>query len=154
MNATASQKQQIHLTAPTKDIKEELVQWACDDNDKTSCNDLNFDQANQILMHLGKRPHDPDVDEKATKYARFDKNNEQHKRILATLITIGWWTIKKPYGKVADLQRFGKWLYGKNSPVRKPLMKMQPSEVSTIIGALDSMTVKKFTSKINKNVSN
>lgn len=41
--ATAKQKQLIHLNTPTKDMKEEWVQWATNSNDKTSCNDLTFD---------------------------------------------------------------------------------------------------------------
>lgn len=152
MKATSAQIRLIQINKQDENHKEELVQWATGDNSKTSCSDLSFDQANEILVKwFNLRPHQPDVDEKAMKYARFDKNNEQHKRILATLITIGWWTVKKPYGKVADLERFGQWLYSNKSPVQKPLSKMQPSEVSTIIGALDSMTLKKFTSKTNKN---
>lgn len=150
MKATTAQIRLIQINKQDENHKEELVQWATNDNTKTSCKDLSFDQANAILVEWFKlRPHEPDVDQEAMKYARFDKNNEQHKRILATLINIGWWIMKKPYGKIADLQRLGKWLQEK-APVRKPLLKMSPTEVSKIIGALDSMTIKKFTPKINK----
>lgn len=144
MNATKSQKQIIHVTAPTRDIKEELVQWACDDNDKISCNDLTFDQANAILVKLGCKPHWAYKNPEHMQYAKFDKNNEQHKRVLSALMTLGWTTSHPKWGRTADLDRFGKWLMSDKSPVRKPLMKMVTTEVTTIINALDSMTSKHF----------
>lgn len=149
MKATAAQIQLIQINKQDQNHKEELVQWATDDNSKTSCKDLTFDEANKILVHwFHIKPHRPEVDNEAMKYARFDKNNQQHKRILATLITIGWWKSHPKWGKTADLERFGKWLMGQSpkgqSPVKKPLMKMSTTEVSKVIGALDSMTIKKY----------
>jgi hypothetical protein len=144
MNATPKQKQLIHINAPTRDIKEELVQWACDDNSKTSTNDLSFAQANTILQRLGVPQHHNSFKSDAMKYASFDKSKQQHMKVLATLITMGWSLPHPKYNRTADLERFGNWLRSDRAPVRKPLRKMTAHEVTTIINALESMTVKKF----------
>lgn len=144
MKATAKQKQLIHVNTQKSELKEELVQWACNDNDKTSCNDLNFDQANHILKKLGIKPHQPHVDWDAFNYGKFDKSNFAHMKVLATLMTIGWTKPHPRFGSTADLERFGAWLRSEKSPVRKKLMAMDKQEVSKIIVALESMTVKKF----------
>ena len=149
MNATKQQKQLIHVNTQKSGLKEELVQWACNDNDKTSCNDLSFDQANAVLQELGLKPHRKEVDREAMRYARFDRANQQHKKILSTLMIIGWTQPHPRWGKTADMERFGKWLMSDKSPVRYPLRKMTVLETSKIISALESMTVKKYKTKPN-----
>lgn len=84
MQATKEQKQLIHINTPNRDTKEEFVQWATDDNAKTSCNDLSFDEANKILLQLNLTPHKP------KNYAVFDKNNKQHRTILSLCIQNGF----------------------------------------------------------------
>jgi hypothetical protein len=145
MQATTKQKQLIHVNAPTRDTKEEFVQWATGDVEKTSCNDLNFDQANKILVKLGIRPLAQSLGRPLEKnWGRFDKSNKQHMRVMSQLHQIGWTQANERYGTVADIDRLGQWLQSERSPVRKPLRKMNGREISKIINALNSMTVKKY----------
>jgi hypothetical protein len=138
MNATKIQKQLIHINTPNRDIKEEFVQWATDSIEKISCNDLNFEQANMILVQLGKEPH------KASNYAVFDKTNNRHKYILSLCITYGWSKWSAKFGKIANLDKLNEWMHSKFCPVQKPLKKMNSDELDKFIAALESMTVKKF----------
>lgn len=74
----------------------------------------------------------------------FKKGNSQHMTILALLRTLQWTTPHERHGEVADLIRFSDWLKSDLSPLKKPLIKMEPKEVSKIITALESMQKKKF----------
>lgn len=137
MKATSKQKQIIHLESPTRDIKEELVQWATDDNDKISTNDLSFDQANKILIKLGKRAHSKVATDSAAYWGYFDFKNQQHKYILSLLRQMNWTTVKN--GKeVADMERFGQWLQTK-APRKTPLKKMSGGDVRVTISILEKM---------------
>jgi hypothetical protein len=138
MQATKDQKQYIYkLCGYKKDLKEELVQWATEDVDKTSTNELTFEQANIIILNRNGRP------EEASTWGRFNAKDQQHKHILSLLIQLGWKTKHSKTGfMVADLGRFGQWLQSPKSPVLKPLLKMDPKEASKIISALKIMVGK------------
>lgn len=139
MQATKKQKQLIHVNVPTRDIKEEFVQWATGDVAKTSTNDLTFEQANEILKKLGKQPVKPAKEDSPLYWGYFDRNNTQHKQIQSLLHQLHW-TVEHPkYGRVADLERFGSWLQSKRSPVRLPLKQMDARECSKIIIALEGI---------------
>lgn len=138
MQATKEQKQLIHINTPNRDIKEEFVQWATGDVEKTSCDDLLFEQANMILVKLGKKPHKPE------NWAVFDKNNKAHRTILSLCIQMGMSKESGRYGKVADLDALNEWLHSARCPVQKPLKKMEKIELSKVIGALSAMTKKKY----------
>jgi len=140
MNATKSQKQLIHINAPTRDLKEEFVQWATDDNSKTSCSDLNFDQANLILEKLGQKPHS----KKAHAYGIFNKRNVQHMKVVSLTRQLGWDKRHPTYGRVADMDRLGAWLESDKSPVRKPLKSMSSTELTTIINGMTGMISKRY----------
>lgn len=128
MQATKSQKQLIHINTPNREIKEEFVQWATDDNSKTSASDLSFDQANAILKQLGLKPHT------ANDWGKFNKNNPKHRVILSLLFQVKW--TKTAKGKeVPDIHAFGEWLKSK-APVRRPLLEMTDREVEKTIKAL------------------
>lgn len=125
MEATKEQKQLIHINAPNRDIKEEFVQWATNDNSKISTNDLNFDQANRILEKLGIKPF------KAENWAKFDKSNPKHKLILSLMYQANWTS-----GNLPDMSRLESFLKSDKSPVKKPLKSMSSEEVEKIIVAL------------------
>lgn len=149
MKATKEQKQLIHVNAPTRDIKEELVQWATDCNDNISCNDLSFEQANEIMHKLGlhrhKKPTSPFTgNEEVNDFVKFNIKNQQHKYILSLLRQIGWTKGHERYGVVADMDRFGNWLQSDKSPVKKPLNSQTKEETTKIINALESMMGKKY----------
>lgn len=139
MLATKDQKKLIHINSPTRDIKEEFVQWAMDDNSKTSCDDLTFEAANKILVKLGKKPH------KAKFLAVFDVKNYRHKYILSLCIQYGWWQASQKYGRVADMDALNEWMYSNRCPVQGKVLKdMSNNELTSFIGALEGMMKKKY----------
>ncbi len=127
------------MNAPNRDTKEEYVQWATGDVSKISCNDLNFEQANAIIEKLGKRPVKAFKEDTPMYWAYFDRFNGQHKYIQSLLHQVGWTMPNTKYGRVPDLPRFGNWLQSDKSPVNKPLKKMNPTECSKIVAALEGM---------------
>ncbi|MEH6407896.1 MAG: hypothetical protein V7767_11495 [Leeuwenhoekiella sp.] len=127
------------MNSPTRDIKEEFVQWATADVSKISCNDLSFAQANMILRQLGMKPEPMPVENQVAHWGKFDKNLQSHRAILSLLRQIKWTSTHPKYGKVADIARFGAWLQSERSPVKKPLLQMTPQEVSKIIIALEGI---------------
>lgn len=139
MIANAKQKQLIHLNTPNRDIKEEFVQWATGDVNKTSTNDLTFEQANKIIVKLGKQPVNPAKEDSPLFWGYFELGNKQHKQIQSLLHQIKWTHPNTKYGRVPDLARFGEWLQSERSPVRKPLKKMDTKECNKIIHALNGI---------------
>jgi hypothetical protein len=72
----------------------------------------------------------------------FDTNNSQHKRIQADLRTANIVVKNERWGEIGDmLGWFNRFLKSKYSPVKKPLKKMTPQEVSKIIVALDGVAI-------------
>lgn len=143
MKATKQQKQLIHINAEDREHKAELVQWATGDENKTSCNDLSFEQANDAMKVLGLGTHKKKRSKKDA-FEGFRIKNDQHKYVLSLLRQIGWTTPHRKYGKVADMPRFAKWLKSERSPVQKPLTIQTPQQTTTIINALESMLGKKY----------
>lgn len=135
--ANKKQKQLIHLNAQPAYIKEEFVQWATGQNDKRSCNDLTFEQANRILVQLNMKPIDLD------NWAYFDKENTQHMYILSLCITYGWWEVKSGR-KIANLANLNQWLHSNRCPVNKPLKDMETEELSKVIISLEQITKWKY----------
>ena len=138
MEATKEQKKLIAINTPTKEIKEEWVQWATADVKKTSCNDLTFEEANKILAQLGLKPHVPN------NWAVFDKDNAQHRNIMSLMRQAQWVIPHDRFGEVADMKRLSDFLQSVNSPVTKPLQQMEPEELSKIIHAFKKIVKSKF----------
>lgn len=121
-----------------EDIKEEWVQWVTGDVNQTSLKSLNQAQAVRILKaQTGAEPQ-------ADNWGLFDKDNKQHLTLLAYMRTAQWTTQNGKHGEVADIDRLSDWLKSDKSPVRKPLKKMQPWEVSKIIEAFKGIVNSKF----------
>lgn len=138
MKATKEQKKLIAINTPTKDIKEEFVQWATEDVKKTSCNDLTFEQANKILVKLGKKPHKPQF------WAVFNKNNAKHLLILSLMRQAQWVKNHERWGEVADMDMLDKFLKSEKSPVKRPLQEMNPKELEKLIKALEGIVGHKY----------
>lgn len=139
MKATTKQKQLIHINAPDRDYKAEMVQWITGDTSKISCNDLNFDQANKILEQLGVKPQGYVQEDTPLFWAYFDRKNKQQMQIQSLLHQCNWTMANTKYGRVPDLVRFGNWLQSSKSPVGKPLKKMTSQELSKVIIALEGI---------------
>ena len=140
MNATKDQKRLIHCLTKDRKLKSEMVQWATQDKSKTSCNDLSFSQANLIIAQMGADPVLPPTDSDRY-WGGFKKDNTKHLYILSLLRQLGWTTEVK--GQVfGDVERLGAFLKSNRSPVKKPLRKMNKTECSKIIHALEAMVIK------------
>lgn len=63
---------------------------------------------------------------------------------MAQLRTLQWTTPSEKWGEVADLSRLSEFLKSDLSPIKKPLKKMEPWEVSKIIECFKSMITKKY----------
>lgn len=74
----------------------------------------------------------------------FDKNNQQHKTILSLMRQAQWTVPSEKWGEIADLSRLSDFLKSDKSPVKKPLKKMEPEEVSKIIVALEGIIKSKY----------
>ena len=74
----------------------------------------------------------------------FDKNNQQHKTLLSLLRQAQWTIPNERWGEVADLPRLSDFLKSDKSPIKKPLKKMEPWEVSKIIEALKGIVKSKY----------
>lgn len=121
-----------------EEIKEEWVQWVTGDVARTSLKSLTQAQAVRILKaQTGTEPQ-------ADNWGLFDKDNKQHLTLLAYMRTVQWTTSNGKHGEVADIDRLSDWLKSDKSPVRKPLKKMQPWEVSKIIEAFKGIVNSKF----------
>lgn len=133
MQATAKQKQLIHLNCKDKELKQELVQLYTGDTAKKSTNDLNFDQANAILVKLGKRPLELD------NWALYDNTNGKHRLILSLLYQANWVKVNDKNKEIPDLKRFNYFLHSEKSPVQKPLKEMTAAELEKVIKALNGI---------------
>lgn len=142
MQATKDQKFTIRKNCQYKtDVKEEWVQWATNDNSKTSLNDLTFDQANKIIQQqTGKTPQPT----KQVCWGKFDKTNPQHKVIMSLLYQAQWTQPSDKYGEIPDIDRLGEFLKSDKSPVKKPLLKMETHELQKVITALSGIVKSKF----------
>lgn len=128
--------------AYNKDIKDEWVQWVTGDVNCTSLRSLKQYQAIRILnRQMGKEAaHES--------WGSFDTGNKQHTTIMAILRTANIVVTHPRHGEVADMKGwFSKFLQSNKSPVQKPLMDMQPKEVSKIIVALEGVSLWKNTIK-------
>jgi hypothetical protein len=79
------------------------------------------------------------------KWAFFTPDNKKHMKILSLCRELKWtvWSEKK-LKTIVSLNKLGGWLNSKRSPVQKPLKKMSPEELTTIINALSSMIGKNY----------
>ena len=109
------------------------------DNTRKSINHLSFSEANDMIVNYGGKPFSYD------NWAFFDVKNQQHRKILSTCLDLKWSkydTDKKRY--LADLYKLSEWLKSKRSPVKKPLKKQSPKELTKVINALESIFSKDF----------
>jgi hypothetical protein len=83
-----------------------------------------------------------DEQQSVTNWGYFDKNNGQHSYILSILRTANIVVKNGRWGEIADmLGWFDRFLKSNKSPVKKPLKKMTPTEVSKIITALEGVAI-------------
>jgi len=138
MNITNAQIQKIHGLLPThikndKELKESIIIEYTQDFTKYSTKDLTFEQANALIVDLGGKPV-------FNEWAGFTIKKDSHRYILSLLQHAGWVRYDKQLKRhVADMPRFGQWLQGKKSPIKKPLKKQSKEEISKTIVALEGV---------------
>lgn len=139
MKITYSQIQRIHGLLPAhikndKEAKGDLVQQFTNDPARRSTAQLSHLEAVSLIESIGGNTNPKNNND----WLKFDYKNAQHRKILSLCMQNNWQKIYK--GKViADLVPLAKWLQGAKSPVKKPIVKMSPTELSKIIVALDNI---------------
>lgn len=124
-----------------EDTKEEWVQWVTGDVARTSLTKpIPLTQAQAVRIIKAQTGTEPQADN----WGLFDKDNRQHLTLLAYMRTAQWITPNGKHGEVADIDRLSNWLKSDLSPVKKPLKKMQPWEVSKIIEAFKGIVKSKY----------
>lgn len=113
------------------DMKNEWVQWATEDVNRTSLKSITQEQAVKIIRQQTGDVK-PEADEN---WGAFDKDNQQHRAILSHMRTAQWTKQNDKWGEVPDLLRLSDFLKSDKSPINKPLKKMEPWEVSKVIEA-------------------
>lgn len=120
------------------DIKNEWVQWVTGDNNKTSLRNITQAQAVRII----KQQTGSDSSGAVENWGAFDKNNSQHRYILSILRTANIVVKSQKWGEVPDTAGWlNRFLQSPKSPIKKPLKKMSPTEVSKIITALENVSI-------------
>ena len=120
------------------DIKNEWVQWVTGDNNKTSLRNITQAQAVRII----KQQTGSDSSGAVENWGAFDKENAQHRYILSILRTANIVVKSEKWGEVPDTAGWlNRFLQSPKSPVKKPLKKMSPTEVSKIITALEGVSL-------------
>jgi len=138
MNIIKAQIQKIHGLLPAniksdKELKESIIIEYTQDFAKYSTKDLTFEQANTLIVDLGGKPV-------YNEWTGFNYKKNSHRYILSLLQHAGWVRYDKHLRRhVADMPRFGRWLRGEKSPVKKPLHKQTKDEVSKTIVALEGV---------------
>jgi hypothetical protein len=77
-------------------------------------------------------------------WAGFDPKNTKHMAILSLCRQAQWTVSHRRHGEVADLIRLNNWLHSDKCPVNKALKKMDNSELSKIITALEGIVKSKY----------
>lgn len=120
------------------DMKNEWVQWATGDVNRTSLRSITHDQAIKIMhQQTGTQPTvtEGGRTEGKSNWGLFDKTNQQHRTILSHMRTAQWVVPHDKHGEVPDIERLSGFLKSEKSPVNKPLKSMSPEELSKIIEA-------------------
>ena len=123
------------------DIKNEWVQWVTGDVNRTSLKSITHDQAIKIMLAQTGSKRLNEVEEN---WGFFDKENGAHMYITVLLrnADIVVKNDKHRSGEVADMEGFfHRFLQSNRCPVKKPLKKMTPREVSKIITALEGVAI-------------
>lgn len=123
-------------------IKEELVKWATGDDSKTSLKDLSYDQAKKIIARqlnekYGAKITDLSKPKPQKNWGAFDVKNTKHMAVLSLCRQAQKTTIVKGR-EVADLEWLSYFLQNK-APVKKPLNKQTPEELSKTIAAMEGV---------------
>ena len=129
--STPDQRKLIHqLCRYDAELKQQIIIDATDGRTATS-REISIDEASDIINRL------------CNNWAKFDKENSQHRYILSLLHQLGW--VDHSTGlALPDLDRLSYWLKSKRCPINKPIKAMTTKELTKVINALESMTAKAY----------
>ena len=128
------------------DTKDEYVQWATGDVNRTSLKSITQEQAIKIMQAQTGKPHPQPLSEgegsEEANWGYFDRENSQHKYIQSLLRNANIVVKSQKWGEHADmLGWFNDFLHSARSPVRQSLKSMTTTEVSKIIVALEGVAL-------------
>jgi hypothetical protein len=76
-------------------------------------------------------------------WGKLDHTDNKHRKIMSLLHQLGWvYQCPKTGRNRPDHDKLGEWLQSDRSPVKRPIPKMTPKEVSKIITALEGILYK------------
>ena len=123
------------------EIKNEWVQWVTGSEKRTSLKSVTQAEAKKIIRQQ-EGIAEPTANQTEDNWAVFSTANKQHLTLMSQMRTAQWITKHPKHGEVADMPRLSSFLKSNKSPIKKPLQKMDPSEVSKIIECFKSMVTK------------
>jgi hypothetical protein len=122
------------------DIKNEWVQWATGDVNRTSLKSITQAEAIKIIRQQEGLPQE-DKTAGVENWASFtsQKPNPQKRKVLFSLMHQAGWTTtqagREGYSAVPDLLRLSAFLQSEKSPVKKKLVDMDIREMEKLIRA-------------------
>lgn len=128
------------------EVKNEWVQWATGDVNRTSLKSITQAQAKKIIRQQEGLP----VEDKTAaieNWASFttQKPNPQKRKVLFSLMHQAQWTKEhQTLGQVPDLERLSLFLQSEKSPVKKRLQDMDIREMEKIIRAFKGIVQTKW----------
>lgn len=124
------------------ETKNEWVQWVTGDVNRTSLKSITQQEAVKIML---AQTGSEKLSQEKENWGFFDKNNNQHRYITALLRNANIVVKSEKWGEVADMEGWlSNFLQSDKSPVKKPLSKMTPAEVSKIIVALEGIVKHRY----------
>jgi hypothetical protein len=124
------------------DTKNEWVQWATGDENRTSLKSINQAHAKKIILQQtgGEIITQP----KEKFFATFDIKKPSHRKILSLMRTAQWTKPSDKHGEIPDMEILDKFIKSDKSPVIKPLMQMSDQETQKLIQALNGIIKSKY----------
>lgn len=122
--------------------KNEYVQWATGDVNRTSLKSINQLQAKNII--LAQTGGTIITQPKEKYFAFFDIKKGSHRKILSLMRTAQWTKKDPEKGEIADMDLLDKFLKSNRSPVKKALMEMSDQEIQKIILALNGIVKHRY----------
>jgi len=120
-------------------LKNQWVQWATQNPNRTSLSNITQEQAKKIMVALEGSQTLTQDEPTAKKWGAFTSSNPKHRVVLSTLRQMRWVVTCEKHGEKADIERLGAFLMSNRSPVQKPLNEMNPQETEKLIKCLEAI---------------
>ncbi len=141
---TKGQISRIHGLLPKealhdKQLKQSIIVQFTEDGTKVSTKDLDYVQAESLIYWLINGEH-----RKYVAYARFEKNNKQHTKMLSIARQLGWVVPHAKYRIVANLELLGEWVATK-SKYKQPMKELSQKQMAGMISQFEKLLKNAYT---------